>query len=177
MEQEQGRLTGKWICDKLKVSSVFTRVAAVDTTRAEAVFSVSEMKQRHERTGLLSRIPTTHRHSQTTHRTEISKRNTLNLMIFRSNLSLNINPNCVLFKNKVNIIKKRWSTLTSKFLYFIPSPQYDVWTHHTFISSYNTYRLIKPSWVIFLLSLHYSSASIPTLTSVYILEYCVFSSM
>jgi hypothetical protein len=32
-----------------------------------------------------------------------------------------------------------------KCLYFIPSPQYIVLTHHSFVVSYNMFRLIKPS--------------------------------
>jgi hypothetical protein len=60
------------------------------------------------------------------------------------------------------------------FLHFIQSPQQAVWTHHTFVVSYNTVWLIKPSsgsWLFFYSHL-YSPASIPTISSVYTLEYC-----
>jgi hypothetical protein len=45
------------------------------------------------------------------------------------------------------------------FFSIFPSPQWEVWTHHTFIVSYNMFRLIEPS------SRLYLSASTPSLAS------------
>jgi hypothetical protein len=36
-------------------------------------------------------------------------------------------------------------------IYFIPSPQKEVWIHHIFVASYNTFQLTKPSFSISIL--------------------------
>jgi hypothetical protein len=51
------------------------------------------------------------------------------------------------------------------FFYFIPSPKYVTWTHHAFVISHMC-QLIKPSSCVYL----YWSVSIPTLTSINVLE-------
>jgi hypothetical protein len=83
------------------------------------------------------------------------------------------------FIHRQNPIESTYGATHNKmFLYFIPSPQQVVWTHHTYIISYNMFWPIKPSSCIWLFYIHpYSSASIPTLASVYILEYWFFSDM
>jgi hypothetical protein len=54
----------------------------------------------------------------------------------------------------------------------------EIWIHHTLTSFYNMCWLIELSSGIWFVYVHlYWSASIPTLASVYILEWCFFSNM
>jgi hypothetical protein len=63
-----------------------------------------------------------------------------------------------------------------KFPYFVSSPQYGMWMHHIFVIFYNMLLLSESSSDICIVYLRLCwSASIPTLVSVYKLEYCFFS--
>jgi hypothetical protein len=98
--------------------------------------------------------------------------------------SLQCNLNCIIDNATLHVILTFWELdqyIETKdcYLFVIPSPQQAGWTHHTFVPSYNVFRLIEPwsrFWLLFYIHL-YSSASFPAVASVLHIGLLVFHLM